>query len=344
MSLNYNTTFSDSRFNRVTITRAVRNPQDPSKAIIQWTPSGNSGQFGGYVVTITGSDGSTQVINTGSMTQMTVSNLSASIDYNVVVFPTGTGGVLPGPASNITAITEGTHDKCNPAEGFSVDVTLQRLRNENEKHCECMDIDDTKGFMSQALNAALIKDGSLVQNCSDPILIVDGFSCGELKKAPKEGTPKREKTEKTPKKPKTPKGGKKDKSPKKARKPNRTKRTKKAKTTKTKSPGYNDLGVEIKVYGLILCNSCQPFQNSTDGNGKRSVDNWEPTRFVRRLEHVRERRTKEKSPKKGQVVDEVPDLIFVGGRTYNVTVKDRGRLGLFCGCNLVGPGTACGKL
>ena len=333
MNFNYNTTFSDSRFNRVTITRAVRDPQDPSKAIIKWTPSGNSGQFGGYVVTITGSDGSTRVINTGSMTQVTVTNLSASIDYNVVVFPTGTGGVLPGPASNITAITEGTHDKCNSAEGFSVDVTLQRLRNENEKHCECMDIDDTKGFMSQALNAALIKDGSLVQNCSDPILIVDGFSCGELKKTPKEGTSKREKTEKTPKKPKTAKGGKKAKSPKKART---------RKKAKTKSPGYNDLGVEIKVYGLVLCNSCQPFQNSTDGNSKRSVDNWEPTRFVRKLEHVRERRTK--SPKKSQVVDEVPDLIFVGGRTYNVTVKDKGRLGPFCGCNFVEAGTACGKL
>ena len=275
------------------------------------------------------------------MTQVTVSNLSASVDYNVVVFPTGTGSVLPGPATIPSPIIQGTRDKCDPAEGFLVDVTLQRLRNENEKHCECEDIDDTKTFMMQALNATLINNGSLVQNCSDPILIVNGFSCGELKKAPRESTPKKEKT---PKKPKTPKGAKKDKSPKKSRKP-KTKKTKKIKTAKTKSPKSN-LGVEIKVYGLVLCNSCQTFQNSTGGNGKRSVENWEPTRFVRRLEHlhVRERRTKEKSPKKGRVVDEAPDLVSVGGRTYNVTVSERGRQGLFCGCNLVAAGTACGKL
>ena len=260
---------------------------------------------------------------------------SAKVDLSTSKVDPSTTQVDVSASSTAPLQTTNPVAQCDPAEGYLVDVILQR---ENDGSCgDCETIDKQNGFIMQSLNA-VINSNSLEGNCTNPIIITKGFYCGSGEgkdKTPKKGgTPKKG----TPKKG-TPKKG----TPKKM-KPKKMKGTPKMnKATAEKSRGRRytrtrgrrntlDDSTEVIINALVLCNGCSPFQSNT-GIGRRSI-----------RRHSIERRTKKSKATSSQVIqDMVPPMITVGGLGFNVTVNEQGIAGLFCNCNLVDEGTACGK-
>lgn len=214
--------------------------------------------------------------------------------------------------------------KCNPAEGYLVDVILTT----DDSSCECKKIDEQNGFAMQSLNAAIINSNSLQENCANPIVITKGFYCSNKGT---DKTPRREKTV-TKRKNKTPKKSKKEKSLKK----DKTKSKSKSKKEKTpKSSQSNNDDTKMLIEALVLCNTCDSFKN-VPATSHRSIKY--PT-----AKSIMSRRTRSKY-KGSQIIQQAPSLIATGGQYFNVTIIEKGRLGLFCDCNLVDEGSSCGRL
>ena len=298
----------------------------------------------GYNVTVTGSDGSTRSISVGPGTanRTTITNVIPRNSYSVTVKPIANDTSITTPPSRPISVPPATTSsgRCNPAEGYIIDVILTRNRSAESN---CTTIAAQRDFAMKALEAAFGRNNALISNCTDPIMHVRETDCSEDYKD------KTKSRNKTPKFPKFKTGSKK------------SKKSKKTKKGRTKTPNSTTGGtVYYGVRGLILCGSC--VRNSTVS--KRDVESITNNiaidevavrriregmvlermmREVRRMK--RKHRTKgTKKTKSVRITQQVPSMVNVNNQLYNVYFKEKGLEGMFCGNTTVSAGTTCGKI
>ena len=298
----------------------------------------------GYNVTVTGSDGSTRSISVGPgrANRATITNVIPQNGYSVTVKPITNDTSITTPPSRPVSVPPATtgSGRCNPAEGYIIDVVLTRNRSAESN---CTTIAAQRDFAMKALEAALGGNNALISNCTDPIMHVRETDCSEDYKD------KTKSRNKTPKFPKFKTGSKK------------SKKTKKTKKGRTKTPNSTTGGtVYYGVRGLILCGSC--VRNSTVS--KRDVEsitnniaiNEVAVRRIREgmvlermMREVRRMKRKHgtkgtKNTKSARITQQVPSMVNVNNQLYNVYFKEKGLEGMFCGNTTVSAGTTCGKI
>ncbi|XP_019854094.1 PREDICTED: nuclear pore complex protein DDB_G0274915-like [Amphimedon queenslandica] len=315
---------------------AVRNTNNPSSINVTWTPI-NSPYVQGYNISVTEtSTGTTQyfTVGPGSASQTIITNINPQNAYTVTVTPVtndSTIAVMPSTPVTVRPIIS-TGGQCNPAEGFIVDILLTRNIS---ALCNCSTIESQAGLPMRALQAALGGSNAFIRNCTDPILHLSASACYEDFK---------EKTRKTIKFKTKFKTGK-------SKKTKKTKKTKKGRTkTVTSATGGT---VNFYVRGLVLCGSCS--RNSTTMQ-KRDVEvslksgaraEWSVQRngmerMRRHVNRIKRKRTKSKKTKTANIVQEVPPMVAVDSKMYNVYFREDGKSqGLFCGNTTVTAGTLC---
>ena len=315
---------------------AVRNTNNPSSINVNWTPI-DSPYVQGYNISVTeGSTGRTLYfpVGPGSVSETIITNISPQDTYSIAVTPiTNDSSISVMPSTPVTVGSTSTDGQCNPAEGFLVDLLLTRnisaLYNRSA-------IESQAGFPMRALKAALGGRNTFISNCTDPILHLSASACYKDYK---------EKTRKTVK------FRTKFKTKKTKPKKKKSKKTKKRTKTVASTTGGT---VNFYIRGLVLCGSCS--RNST--MQKRDIEvsiksgataewNMERNGMERMRRHVnrikRKPRTKTKT-KTANIVQEVPPMVTVDNKMYNVYFRQNGKSqGLFCGNTTVTAGTLCGK-
>lgn len=298
----------------------------------------------GYNVTVTGSDGSTRSISVrpGTANRATITNVIPQNSYSVTVKPITNDTSITTPPSRPVIVPPATtgSGRCNPAEGYIIDVVLTRNRSAESN---CTTIAAQRDFAKRALEAAFGGNNALISNCTDPIMHVRETDCSEDYKD------KTKPRNKTPKFPKFKTGSKK------------SKKTKKTKKGRTKTPNSATSGtVYYGVRGLILCGSC--VRNSTVS--KRDIESItnniaidevavrrirEGMVLERMMREVRRMKRKHgtkgtKKTKSTRITQQVPSMVNVNNQLYNVYFKEKGLEGMFCGNTTVSAGTTCGKI
>lgn len=315
------------------ITSVVR-PLPGSQITISWTPITSPG-LTGYNVTLRGSDGTTSTLSSGpTITTQTIGGLNPQTTYNITVTPLGDGMIMPGaPSPAVTSLPATQPDRCNPGEGFEVDITL--FRDTPDINCTQLEQQNTTMLSMEALNAVLLMNNALDSNCTNPILSVRDYSCefrDPSDSTPKSPSKKSKSKSKKPKKEKSPKG----------RRQRRTKSGKKSKSKYSKSLKRKPLVVSIK--GRVVCNPCSVItRKRRDIIEERLIRAAVRGRIVKR-KHPKKSKSKSKSKLKSKIIEEPPSIVTIRGQHFNSTATDRGREGLFCQGMIVDMGATCGKL
>ena len=320
---------------------AVRIANNPSSINVTWTPI-DSPYVQGYNISVTEtSTGTTQYfsVGPGSVSETVITNINPQNTYTITVTPvTNDSSISVTPSVPVTVGSISTGDQCNPAEGFTVDILLTRKKS---AFWNCARIERRAGLPMRALQAALGGSNAFISNCTDPIVHMTASTCYESYK---------EKTRKRIKFMKNFRSG-------------ISKRTRKSRSNSGTSSGRFTVRtggiVNFSIRGLVLCGSCS--RNSTTmqrrdvevslksgATAEWSVERNGMERMKRHLNKIKRKMTKSTKTnaktKTVNILEEVPPMITVDNKMYNVYFREIGKSqGLFCGNTTVTAGTLCGK-
>ena len=164
--------------------------ESPTSADVSWrTVPGATG----YIVTVTGSDGSSTAMIVDQSDSTTITHLDTSISYSVTVRAfrnvSDEPSQAPGPASNPITIAATKHPCCRPGRGYNVELRLRYAKSNVSNACDCSSItsDMLQSVFEGLIDTTECPDFSFLPSsfsCEDPQLSMKSKN-GRLRKGPK---------------------------------------------------------------------------------------------------------------------------------------------------------------